>query len=319
MLTVGRVNASVARAYFLRNGAEDRECPSDVPRCRQRSYLVQGDRVVVSRALGPFVCADFLDARHIPHSGWLLASAVTPAATPPPALGDWIGNWMGVESSIAVKPGARPGALWFSGEATWGASDPERVKRGAIHIGSFDATATPRVSEVSFTVGEESTLPIDRGSESDCKVWMRLLGPYLLVSDNMNCGGMNVSFDGLYWRSAAPIRASPGFAHAEPTVAAVKARSGEPAARSASELQERVSSSPPSRPNAQSNLAEAPRPISDALAEVIAMYGNGQMGPFASDHVMREHFTAAFISVWKHALARSDITIIDAVRSPAKG
>ena len=42
------------------------------------------------------------------------------------------------------------------------------------------------------------------------------------------------------------------------------------------------------------------------------MYGNGQMGPFASDHVMREHFTAAFISVWKRALARSDITIIDA-------
>jgi hypothetical protein len=42
------------------------------------------------------------------------------------------------------------------------------------------------------------------------------------------------------------------------------------------------------------------------------MYGNGQMGPLASDHVMREHFTAAFISVWKHALARSDITIIDA-------
>jgi hypothetical protein len=155
--------------------------------------------------------------------------------------------------------------VWFSGEATWGAFDPERVKRGAINLGSFDATATPSASDVSFTVGEESTLPIDRGSESDCKVWMRLLGPYLLVSDNMNCGGMNVSFDGLYWRSARPIRASPGFAHADPSVAAVKARSGEPAARSASESQERASPIPPSRRNAQSNLAEAPRPSETRL------------------------------------------------------
>ena len=39
------------------------------------------------------------------------------------------------------------------------------------------------------------------------------------------------------------------------------------------------------------------------------MYGKGQMGPFASDPVMRQHFTAQFISVWDRAVARSDDTI----------
>ena len=50
-------------------------------------------------------------------------------------------------------------------------------------------------------------------------------------------------------------------------------------------------------------------PIRAVLAEVLAMYGKGQMGPFASDAVMRRHFTAQFISLWDRAMARSDGTI----------
>ena len=50
-------------------------------------------------------------------------------------------------------------------------------------------------------------------------------------------------------------------------------------------------------------------PIRAVLAEVLAMYGKGQMGPFASDAVMRKHFTAQFISLWDRAIARNDGTI----------
>jgi hypothetical protein len=49
--------------------------------------------------------------------------------------------------------------------------------------------------------------------------------------------------------------------------------------------------------------------IRAVLAEVMAMYGKGQMGPFASDPVMRKHFTAQFTSLWDRAVARSDDTI----------
>ena len=50
-------------------------------------------------------------------------------------------------------------------------------------------------------------------------------------------------------------------------------------------------------------------PIRAVLAEVLAMYGRGQMGPFASDAVMRKHFTARFTSLWDRAMARNDGTI----------
>jgi hypothetical protein len=50
-------------------------------------------------------------------------------------------------------------------------------------------------------------------------------------------------------------------------------------------------------------------PIRAVLAEVLAMYGKGQMGPFASDAVMRKHFTAQFTSLWDRAMARNDGTI----------
>jgi hypothetical protein len=50
-------------------------------------------------------------------------------------------------------------------------------------------------------------------------------------------------------------------------------------------------------------------PIKEVLAEVLAMYGKGQMGPFASDAVMRKHFTAQFTSLWNRAMARNDGTI----------
>jgi hypothetical protein len=50
-------------------------------------------------------------------------------------------------------------------------------------------------------------------------------------------------------------------------------------------------------------------PIRAVLAEVLAVYGKGQMGPFASDPVMRKHFTAQFTSLWDRAMARNDGTI----------
>jgi hypothetical protein len=32
----------------------------------------------------------------------------------------------------------------------------------------------------------------------ECRVAMRLIGPYLIANDAMKCGGMNVTFSGIY-------------------------------------------------------------------------------------------------------------------------
>ncbi len=66
---------------------------------------------------------------------------------------------------------------------------------------------------------------------------------------------------------------------------------------------------PGTSPTAGIKNAKSLGPIRAVLAEVLAMYGKGQMGPFASDPVMRKHFTAQFISLWDRAMARNDGTI----------
>jgi hypothetical protein len=67
---------------------------------------------------------------------------------------------------------------------------------------------------------------------------------------------------------------------------------------------------PATSPTAGIKNAKSLDPIRVVLAGVIAMYGKGQMGPFASDPVMRKHFTAQFISVWDCA-DRADIIDAD--------
>ncbi|MCA1633634.1 MAG: hypothetical protein LC802_07935 [Acidobacteria bacterium] len=42
--------------------------------------------------------------------------------------------------------------------------------------------------------------------EDSCRVTLRLVGDYLVASDNSECGGMNVRFDGVYRRKQARAR-----------------------------------------------------------------------------------------------------------------
>jgi hypothetical protein len=67
---------------------------------------------------------------------------------------------------------------------------------------------------------------------------------------------------------------------------------------------------PATSPTAGIKNAKSLGAIRAVLAEVIGMYGGGKMGPFASDPVMRKHFTAQFISVWDRA-DRADIIDAD--------
>jgi hypothetical protein len=203
-VSLGRVNADAPRTYFVRNRADAGECPNASAKCRAKSYFVPGDRVILSRTNGAFVCVNFTDTKGVPRPTWLPASAVDREVSSSPAFADWVGEWTEVESKIELRPSGKAGALSISGEATWGSLDPERVKSGGVHIGSIEGVAAPVGGVLSFAMGENDvTLPVDKGKDGDCKVWMRRLGPYLLVSDNNNCGGMNVSFWGVYKRKGA--------------------------------------------------------------------------------------------------------------------
>lgn len=198
-LAIARVAGPAKRVYFLRNPDGRNGCPDASAACRDKAYLVLGNQVIAGPAGKDFTCVDYLGAKGSDRAGWVASSSLE--RLPPATVGDadWAGTWKQVEATIVVKP-AGQGRLKLKGDATYGALDPDRVKRGAVNIGSFEADIAARGPTLAFDDTTKGTVPVEQGDESDCKVWMRRLGPYLLADDNNNCGGMNVTFRGVYTR-----------------------------------------------------------------------------------------------------------------------
>lgn len=188
-----------ARTYFLRNASDAPGCPSADAACRLKAYLVPGDEVVVWSHDGEHACASFSGAKGRVTTGFLPTAALVFADPAARDLAGWLGTWTRVEAEIRIEAAGEDRVV-VSGDATWGAEDPERVERGGVHIGTIDPTtvAIGGESVVRFATGEE---PDDPEDEYRCRVSLQLLGDRLLVSDNFQCGGANVSFSGTYVRS----------------------------------------------------------------------------------------------------------------------
>jgi hypothetical protein len=186
-LEIARIKPGAARVNFIRNGDA---CPSDAAACRDKAFLAPGDLVVRGRKSGGFVCADFLTGKNA-RSGWLPEAALEPAplATKPQ---DWRGDWKRVEAGINITLDAK-GNLNAKGEATFGALDPARVKRGAVNMGDF--TGALELAEGHATFANKNV-----ADDYSCLVRMARAGAFLFVQDNRQCGGNNVSFTGLYRR-----------------------------------------------------------------------------------------------------------------------
>ncbi len=199
---VMRVAPNAARVNFVADQSDkQRSCPSASAACQLRAFVVAGDLVLVENGGDdPFVCATFVNAKGNDTSGFLPRASLSPeasAANPKPT--DWAGSWQRVEAEIKLK--ARGATVEANGEATWGSGDPDRVKRGGVHIGDFDGTAKPVGRLLAFGDGYDgSKTPSDVKSDN-CLVRLNLFGDYLMAEDNNNCGGLNVSFMGVYRRS----------------------------------------------------------------------------------------------------------------------
>ena len=58
-----------------------------------------------------------------------------------------------------------------------------------VHVGEIDGRYAPENGMIKYSDGDD---------EYDCKMTMRLVGRYLVVADNLKCGGVNVTFSGVY-------------------------------------------------------------------------------------------------------------------------
>lgn len=190
------------RVRFVKSAALQPGCPNDTATCATKRYLVARDAVVVTGVQGGYACATFTGPapKFATTSGLLPAGALADAAAP---ADGWRGIWRsGDEQEIDIRPAAG-GAIAIEGNASYGGSDPERVARGAVNVGQISATLTPANGKAAFSAGDDGEgAPYDAnpGDDSVCRVRLWRLGPYLVAADNLMCGGMNVTFTGVYRR-----------------------------------------------------------------------------------------------------------------------
>jgi len=192
------------RARFVKGG-EQAGCPNASAACAGRAFVVGGDAVVVSTTAGDYACATFtgLGPKAISTSGFLpRAQLGAPSTEAPVNATTWAGEWRsGDEQTITIR--RKPdGRMTIEGDATWGGHDPERVKRGAINAGNLGAEGTIADGVAAFTIDGDGTIkPIELKLPADsdaCRAKLWRLGPYLVAADNLGCGGMNVTFTGVY-------------------------------------------------------------------------------------------------------------------------
>jgi hypothetical protein len=178
------IGAKGTRIYFYADGADD--CPRAGAKCRAKAYLVPGDVVVASRKFSDYVCVWYAPGKGYETVGWLPAANVSLAETTgSPASSSWVGNWEYGIQSIRIKPGKKPGALAVEGQAYW------RGLGDNVHTGDLGFEAQP--------VGIVLTL---EENEDLCAATLKLVGDFLVVTDNLKCGGVNVTFNGVYRRTS---------------------------------------------------------------------------------------------------------------------
>jgi hypothetical protein len=199
---LARVVTKQARLYYSsgsRKGASD--CPSAADACRLQTYLLPGDEVLTNSTEGPYVCARFKSQKFVETLGWLPRAALDIIPTEHPSVGQWAGAWRrDSQAKIVIKSDGDD--VTVSGNATWGANDPQRVKRGAINTGELEGSLRPRnnLLAIGYDPDQSGFPPADDAAPDICTAELELYGRYLVVDDNGKCGGLNVTFSGLYVR-----------------------------------------------------------------------------------------------------------------------
>lgn len=162
------------RAYF-HNGGDG--CPSEA--CRRKAYVIAGDAVLVGGTSTDWACAAFVGAK-VAVTGWIAKRqiALTPT-NPNPSLAAWIGEWKSGRNSLSIQAQSG-GGISIDGIALWGEGSAPRT-------GEVQGETTP--------AGARATV-----KDGLCQVTLTLADDWLIASDNRQCGGLNVTFSGVYWR-----------------------------------------------------------------------------------------------------------------------
>lgn len=177
------------KVSFVGNPDRGASCPDAGKACQLGAFVLRDDQLLVSRSEGGYDCATFVSDRGRETSGWLPVKALEDA----PADADWTGAWKRGTSAEIRFAEADGDGVTVSGNATYETG-------GTANVGEFVAAITPSGTRTEFATDGDKAVPIASADENTCRIAMAQLGPYLVVRDNNRCGGLNVSFTGIYTR-----------------------------------------------------------------------------------------------------------------------
>lgn len=182
--SLGKIKAKKGeRIYFY---GDDENCPNG-KNCRQKSYLIAGNEVIVSRKFGNWACGWYQPKKGSETVGWISLKNLefTPMVQ---GVESYAGKWTFYDNDIEIKKTKDPKVFDITGMAFWkGMGDN-------INTGELDGKAV--WNQQNLVYGAEDK------SEYACKVRIDLVWKYLIVSDNFNCGGLNVTFSGVYLKKS---------------------------------------------------------------------------------------------------------------------
>ncbi len=185
---------AVDRVYFVANASAPRpSCPSPEPACRLKPFLVRGDEVLVAPSNGPYLCATFKSRQGVETRGWLPAAALSVA--PPKAFSalDWVGAWRrGKDGFIDIE--SRGDKIVVRGQATW-------TSATTTNTGDLSGEGIPRDGVLAIGYDPAKSTSPPNADSGECAARLEIGASRLFVEDNGNCGGLNVSFNGVYDRA----------------------------------------------------------------------------------------------------------------------
>ncbi len=180
--SIGKIKGKKGeRVYFY---SDNDDCPNG-KNCRLKSYLIPNDEVIVSRKFAGFACAWYQPKKGAETVGWLPLEKIEFIEIVQ-SIGKeaWTGTWSYYDNEIKIAATGKPDIYKITGNALWkGIGDN-------VHVGELDGEA--RLVGAVLKYGE------DDEDEYACRVTLRIFDKFLIVSDNLNCGGVNVSFSGVY-------------------------------------------------------------------------------------------------------------------------
>lgn len=177
--TLQLASVNIAKGEKLYFYSDEQGCP-DTPSCQTKSYLIAGDKVIVNAVNEGWACAWFSGKKH-ETVGWLATKQLTFESNE--TTMPWSGQWQFYDNKIQFDN--TDNKVYVQGDALW---------LGAIVAGE-PVIHTGELNGLLEINGHHARL-ID--SEVDCIANFTLLADYLIVADNNNCGGANVSFNGVY-------------------------------------------------------------------------------------------------------------------------